>query len=115
MHRRTLIMRRFGEMSFGLGYVEDGVWVDHAIAVARGEDLLASGDRDAVAAGEPRVDGVKRHAVGRGRACEQILSLRDGDGMVDPDAILDVAHTEAHLAEPAHDQCPSMHAAPSSV
>jgi hypothetical protein len=42
MHRRTLIMRRFGEMSFGLGYVEDGVWIDHAVAVARGEDLLAT-------------------------------------------------------------------------
>jgi hypothetical protein len=42
MHRRTLIMRRFGELSFGLGYVEDGVWVDHAVAVARGEDLLAN-------------------------------------------------------------------------
>ena len=41
MYRRTLIMRRFGELSFGLGYVEDGVWVDHAVAVARGEDLLA--------------------------------------------------------------------------
>ena len=42
MHRRTLIMRRFGELSFGLGYVEDGVWVDHAVAIARGEDLLAN-------------------------------------------------------------------------
>jgi hypothetical protein len=42
MHRRTLIMRRFGEMSFGLGYVEDGVWIDHAVAVARGEDLLVN-------------------------------------------------------------------------
>jgi len=42
MHRRTLIMRRFGELSFGLGYVEEGVWVDHAVAVARGEDLLAN-------------------------------------------------------------------------
>lgn len=41
MHRRTLVMRRFGELSFGLGYVEDGVWVDHAVAVARGKDLLA--------------------------------------------------------------------------
>ncbi len=41
MHRRTLVMRRFGDLSFGLGYVEDGVWVDHAVAVARGEDLLA--------------------------------------------------------------------------
>lgn len=33
-------MRRFGELSFGLGYVEEGVWVDHAVAVARGEDVL---------------------------------------------------------------------------
>jgi hypothetical protein len=41
MHRRNLILRRFGVMSVGLGYVEDGVWVDHAVAVARGEDLLA--------------------------------------------------------------------------
>jgi len=45
MHRRTLIMRRFGDLSFGLGYVEDGVWVDHAIAVARGEDLLANASK----------------------------------------------------------------------
>jgi hypothetical protein len=42
MHRRTLILRRFGELSVGLGYVEDGVWVDHATAIARGEDLLAN-------------------------------------------------------------------------
>ena len=42
MHRRTLVMRRFGELSFGLGYVEDGVWVDHAVAIARGEDLLTN-------------------------------------------------------------------------
>jgi hypothetical protein len=51
MHRRSLIMRRFGEMSFGLGYVEDGVWIDHAVAVARGEDLLAAAsaaDREAL-------------------------------------------------------------------
>jgi hypothetical protein len=46
MQRRTLIMRRFGVMSFGLGYVEDGVWIDHAVAIARGEDLL-SGATDA--------------------------------------------------------------------
>jgi hypothetical protein len=30
MHRRTLTLRRFGPLSFGLGYVEDGQWVDHA-------------------------------------------------------------------------------------
>jgi hypothetical protein len=41
MYRRNLILRRFGVASFGLGYVEDGVWVDHAVAIARGEDLLS--------------------------------------------------------------------------
>ena len=40
MHRRTLVMRRFGELSFGLGYLEEGVWIDHAVAVARGDDVL---------------------------------------------------------------------------
>ncbi len=33
MHRRILVMRRFGAMSFGLGYYEDGTWVDHATDV----------------------------------------------------------------------------------
>ena len=30
MHRRTLTLRRFGPLSFGLGYFEDGQWIDHA-------------------------------------------------------------------------------------
>jgi hypothetical protein len=30
MHRRNLIIRRFGALDFGLGYFDDGVWVDHA-------------------------------------------------------------------------------------
>ena len=30
MHRRTLTLRRFGPLSFGLGYFEDGTWIDHA-------------------------------------------------------------------------------------
>ncbi len=29
MDRQKLIVRRFGVLSFGLGYFEDGVWVDH--------------------------------------------------------------------------------------
>ena len=41
MYRGSLIIRRFGELSFGLGFVEDGVWEDHSAAVARGEDILA--------------------------------------------------------------------------
>jgi hypothetical protein len=30
MHRRNLTLRRFGPLSVGLGYFEDGAWVDHA-------------------------------------------------------------------------------------
>jgi len=30
MHRRNLIIRRFGALDFGIGYYEHGVWVDHA-------------------------------------------------------------------------------------
>lgn len=29
MYRRNLILRRFGSLDFGLGYFEDGAWVDH--------------------------------------------------------------------------------------
>lgn len=29
MERRNLTIRRFGALSFGLGYFEDGEWVDH--------------------------------------------------------------------------------------
>ncbi len=34
MHRRTLIIRRFGILDFGIGYYEDGTWVDHADGAA---------------------------------------------------------------------------------
>ena len=30
MDRRKLILRRFGPMTFGLGYFDDGTWIDHA-------------------------------------------------------------------------------------
>ena len=30
MDRRKLILRRFGPMTFGLGYYDGGTWVDHA-------------------------------------------------------------------------------------
>ena len=33
MHRSTLTLRRFGPMSFGLGYYEDGIWIDHSGSV----------------------------------------------------------------------------------
>ena len=30
MDRRKLILRRFGPMTFGLGYFDGGTWIDHA-------------------------------------------------------------------------------------
>ena len=36
MHRRSLIIRRFGPLEFGIGYYRNGVWVDHG---ADGEAL----------------------------------------------------------------------------
>ena len=32
MHRPKLILRRHGAMTFGIGYFQDGVWVDHLVA-----------------------------------------------------------------------------------
>ena len=29
MHRRILVLRRFGPVDFGLGYFEDDAWIDH--------------------------------------------------------------------------------------
>jgi hypothetical protein len=43
MHRRRLVIRRFGAMSFALGYDEDGAWVDHAEGVD-GRSAIASMD-----------------------------------------------------------------------
>ena len=42
MHRRNLILRRFGALSFGLGYFEDGTWIDHA----PGDGLVTDADAD---------------------------------------------------------------------
>jgi hypothetical protein len=44
MQRRTLLIRRFGAMSFALGYYEDGAWVDHAATTA-GRGAVAPEDR----------------------------------------------------------------------
>jgi hypothetical protein len=43
MHRPTLILRRFGAVSFALGYLEDGAWVDHTTLPDRGRDLDIAG------------------------------------------------------------------------
>jgi hypothetical protein len=42
MHRRNLILRRFGALSFGLGYFEDGTWIDHR----EGDGLIVDADPD---------------------------------------------------------------------
>jgi len=43
MHRPTLILRRFGAVSFGLGFFEGGTWVDHTTLPDRGCDLDIAG------------------------------------------------------------------------
>jgi hypothetical protein len=43
MHRPTLILRRFGAVSFGLGYYEEGEWVDHTALPDRGRELDIAG------------------------------------------------------------------------
>ena len=43
MHRRNLILRRFGALAFGLGYFEHGEWVDHTELGDRGDGLEISG------------------------------------------------------------------------
>jgi hypothetical protein len=43
MHRRNLILRRFGALSFGIGYYENGTWVDHTTLPDRGASLTIDG------------------------------------------------------------------------
>ena len=43
MHRRNLILRRFGDLSFGIGYFENGTWVDHTTLPDRGASLTIDG------------------------------------------------------------------------
>jgi hypothetical protein len=44
MQRRSLLIRRFGAMSFALGYYEDGAWVDHS-ATGGGRNAVTPEDR----------------------------------------------------------------------
>ena len=39
MHRRNLVLRRFGAVDFGLGYFEDGAWIDHTTLADGGAGL----------------------------------------------------------------------------
>lgn len=48
MHQRNLIIRRFGALDFGLGYFDDGVWVDHATANGTIADELSLAPIDVV-------------------------------------------------------------------
>ena len=66
MHRRTLIVRRFGVLSFGLGYFEDGVWIDHMAAPAAQTDdtEIAAIHRWLGCCGDPAGDPSASIAVG---------------------------------------------------
>lgn len=49
MHRRILVLRRFGPVDFGLGYFEDGAWIDHTTLADGGASLgIADGSFGAV-------------------------------------------------------------------
>ncbi|HEX7173300.1 MAG TPA: hypothetical protein VF365_11935 [Candidatus Limnocylindria bacterium] len=39
MHRRSLVLRRFGPVDFGLGYFEDDAWIDHTTLADGGASL----------------------------------------------------------------------------
>ena len=81
MHRRRLILRRFGVMTFGLGYFEEGVWVDHLAAPAAQADAeiaaihallgccpdVSDGREEAMRIGVARSNGAARQPVAAGR------------------------------------------------
>jgi hypothetical protein len=48
MHRRNLVLRRFGDLSFGLGWLEDGTWVDHASAGPLDTAAMSESERAAL-------------------------------------------------------------------
>ena len=70
MHRRNLIIRRFGTLDFGIGSYEDGAWVDHA------DDRAA------------------------GRVPASLDAVHEWLGCCEPGSIEPIAIGEAVLAEP---------------
>ena len=89
MHRRILILRRFGPVDFGLGYFEDEAWIDHTTLADGGEslgiadgafaavhDLLACCRMTDAAAAEGRAG---RRSIGfeSGRLAVNIVDRRD--------------------------------------
>jgi hypothetical protein len=56
MYRSTLTLRRFGPMSFGLGYYENGIWVDHS--TSDGTTLPRSAKGTASQPGDLALDAV---------------------------------------------------------
>lgn len=64
MDRRKLIVRRFGVLSFGIGYFEKGVWVDHLTAPdATYDDGLAEIHQLLGCCSERDKDGVTAFAI----------------------------------------------------
>ena len=62
MHRSTLTLRRFGPMTFGLGYYENGTWVDHSIS----DGKTAPGSAED---GVPQPDDVALDAIHQWYGC----------------------------------------------
>jgi hypothetical protein len=80
MNRPNLILRRHGPMTFGLGYFQDGVWVDHLAA-----DDHGARERAADTPGEHDVNPID--VVHQWFSCcadpvERVNLVQDRDGTV---------------------------------
>ena len=93
MHRRNLILRRFGALTFGLGYFEEGEWVDHTALPDRGRDLPIAGARASMdAATVHALLGCCEVARGGHRAVAQPIAIRAGSSPVPV-----IAHPDADV------------------
>jgi hypothetical protein len=80
MHRPNLILRRHGALTFGLGYLHDGVWVDH---LAAGDTAIRdSVDRLAAPEDATAIDVVHRWLSCCADPVERELPLVDRDDAV---------------------------------
>lgn len=69
MHRRTLIIRRFGALDFGLGYFRNGTWVDHADANGALDEAEPDGSRS--------MDAVHEWLACCGRPADGLRAVND--------------------------------------
>jgi hypothetical protein len=81
MHRPNLIVRRHGAMTFGLGYFQDGVWIDH---LAAGDAATQEAAGHAAADDVTSIDAIHQLFSCCVDAVDGELSLMDRDDSVQP-------------------------------